>query len=177
MGCWLLESRGDGDWSSENDAILPTGNRTDHKKRLVACDHRIGKSRIRCLVRQVFLAGKVSEKGATLERRVVANRAAEHREPLLDRVYDRPDGHRTSYFDLDLFAHLGKGPQVLRKYNSNHILCSSTSWKPAPLCKHLDLDRKHTWKVAHNGRPAIPFVDRRVHLTTRRPEVQSARIM
>src|SRR5205823_5886545 len=69
---------------------------------------------------QIPLAGKEPQERTALERNVVANRAAQHRVPGLERVEDGRPGDRAANLELHLVANVGQGAQVRRKDDADH---------------------------------------------------------
>lgn len=83
-------------------AGLPAGNSPDNKERLLSACHGLGKRSIRRFVRQVLLASKETQKGPTLEGRVVANRSPQHRIVSLEGIQQRSLCHGALNLELHL---------------------------------------------------------------------------
>ena len=82
--------------------LLATGDGTNDDERLPPGGDGLGKWRIRRLVGEILFAGEEAEESATLERRVLADRPAQHGVPGFERVEDGAlrDGGRDVEFDL-----------------------------------------------------------------------------
>ena len=69
---------------------------------------------------KVLAAGKEPQKGLTLLRNVITNRAAQHRVTGLERVDDRTLCDQTLNVELHLAADARESTKVWRKLNSDH---------------------------------------------------------
>ncbi len=90
---------------------------------------RVGQRRVRRLVRQVLRASEEAQERPALRSDVVADRAAQHRIPRLERVEHRRPRERAPFRDLQrhLVVDPRQGPQVRRQHHSDHgSACTST---------------------------------------------------
>ncbi len=78
-----------------------------------------GNGAVRRFVRQIFLTGEEAQKGPTLLRDVIADRALQHRIGRLDRVEHRALRHRTFYLNFDFVPDVRQRTKMLRKFNAN----------------------------------------------------------
>ena len=99
---------------------LTTGNGADDEEGLRSRSNLIRERSIWRLMRQVFFAGKVSQKRAALLCDVVADRPGQDRIASLEHVQDRPLCHRTIHFELHLVTDPRQRPQVRREYDADH---------------------------------------------------------
>jgi len=98
---------------------LATGHRPDDRKWLAAVHDRVGEQGIWRRMGQVLPAGKEPEERPALLRHVVADRPAQHRVGVFERVESRALRHRARNMDVDLVPHPGQGPQVVRERDSD----------------------------------------------------------
>ena len=89
-------------------------NRTDDEKRLLSGPHGVRQRRIRQIVREITLARKKTNVSAAFLRGVIADRAAQNRKPLLERV--EQFALRNGSVDLDRYfaVDLRQRPQMRR---------------------------------------------------------------
>ena len=99
---------------------LTTGNGADDEEGLRSRSNLIRERSIWRLMRQVFFAGKVSQKRAALLCDVVADRPGQDRIASLERVQDRPLRHRALDLELHLVTNPRQRPQVWRKDDADH---------------------------------------------------------
>lgn len=84
-------------------------------KRLRPRRNRVWQRCVRRFMRQIFLAGEEAQKRTALQRVVVADSAAQHREAGLKCVEDRALRDRAIDFDRHLAPDVGQSPEVLWK--------------------------------------------------------------
>jgi len=98
----------------------------DHK-RLGTIRNRLRQLRIRRFMREVLLAGEETDEGPALFCNVVANRAAQHRVSILQRIEYGSLRDRAVNVKLHFPAHTSQRPQMRRKHNPDHLsVCTST---------------------------------------------------
>src|SRR4051812_16180224 len=90
-----------GVWAGPQTA-LTAGDRADDEERFGARRDGVGQRVVGRVVREVFLAGEEPQHRATLPGYVVADRALEHREAVLERVEDRGGRHRAKHVEPHL---------------------------------------------------------------------------
>src|ERR1051325_335658 len=99
---------------------LPTRDRSDHEKRLRPRRHGIGKRGVRRGVRQVSLAREEPQERPAPLGDVVADRAAQHGIPRLERVQHRAPGDPAGDVEGHLAFHLRPRAQVRREHHADH---------------------------------------------------------
>jgi len=93
-------------------AELAAGHRADDQVRLGAGRDGLGQRGVRLLVRQVLLAGKEPDERAAFSGPLVADGAAQHRVPGLQRVEHRALGDPPGHLEFNLALNPGQRPQV-----------------------------------------------------------------
>src|SRR6185437_14324744 len=91
---------------------LAAGHGADDQVRLGAGRDGFGQRGVRLLVRQVLLAGKEPDERAAFSGPLVADGAAQHRVPGLQRVEHRALGDPPGYLEFNLALNPGQRPQV-----------------------------------------------------------------
>jgi hypothetical protein len=89
-------------------------HRPDDEQRFCPCRNRRGQRRVQRFVGQVLLAREESHECAPALRRLVADRATQHRVACLERVEDRPLGDRSLDDEGHLAVDAPENPQVCR---------------------------------------------------------------
>ena len=106
---------------------LATSHCADDEVRLATVDDSVGQHGVRRLMRQILLAGKEPDECAALLRRVVTNRAAQHRVLRLERIKHAALGYLAVDIEVHLAADASKVAQMRRQYDPDHgSVCTST---------------------------------------------------
>ena len=106
---------------------LAAGDGADDQKWLCAERHGLWQRVVRRFVRPIFAARKKAQKGPSLQRVVVADRAPQHGIASLECVQDGALRDRTLNLNAHFHADVRQSPQMRRQYNSNHgSVCTST---------------------------------------------------
>src|SRR6266853_4235340 len=122
---WVLPKRrargGEIDDREGHGYGLPARDGPQDEEGLRPLDRGGGQRRVRRLVGQISLAGKEPQERAALERDMIANRAAQHRVPGLERVEDgRARDRAGADVELHLVANVRQGAQVRREDDADH---------------------------------------------------------
>ena len=104
-----------------HDGPLAAGNSADNQERLFPGCDCFGQRRVRQLVGQILFAGEETQESPPLLRAVVADGAAQHRITGLKGIQDRALRYQTLDFKLDFTADVRQSPEMLRKFDSNHV--------------------------------------------------------
>jgi hypothetical protein len=92
----------------------------DHQKWFGAFGDACGKSCVRRIVGQIFLAREEPDERASLMRDVIADRTAEYGVLRLKGVEYRPQRRRAAYLHAHLAVDTGERPEVSRQFDANH---------------------------------------------------------
>src|SRR5437870_11658000 len=124
----LRKERGsDGALRSQPSTSSATGDCAHDEEGFFAFRDWVGQGSIGRFVRNVFAASEEADERATLERVVLANRAAPHRVFVFERAAHIFHRRRAIKSDMHFVADFGESPEVMRKNNSNHLsVCTST---------------------------------------------------
>src|SRR5207248_6315828 len=105
----------------------PTSNRTDHEERLRPRYDRLREWGVRWVMSQVPLARKEPQERPALLGDVVADRAAQHGIPRLERVQHRVPGDPAGHVERHLAFHLRQRAQVRRAHVADHARLSTST--------------------------------------------------
>jgi hypothetical protein len=89
------------------------------KERLFARYDGIWEGCVWRLVRQIFLAGEEAQKGPTLLRDVIPDRALQHGVCRFDRIEHRALCDRTFHLNFDFVPDVRQGTEMLRQFYAN----------------------------------------------------------
>src|SRR3990172_4712960 len=108
-------------------AFLAAGHGPQDHEGLGAGRDRIGQRGVRLFVGQIFPAGEEPDERPAPLRDVVADRPAQHRMAVLERVEHRALRGRTLDVELHLAVDVRQRPQVGREHDPDHgSVCTST---------------------------------------------------